>query len=133
MRVQDARFQELIIAYQNTVLKAQQEVEDALIALLEGQQRAQKLAGATPRPRDPCDLAMLQYREGITDFTTVLTAEQALLTQQDNLATTLGDISRQPGGRLPGPGRRLADPRRPGFRAGAIKRPWPNAPTGASC
>ena len=36
---------------------------------------------------------MLQYREGIADFTTVLTAEQNLLTQQDSLATTLGDIS----------------------------------------
>ena len=36
---------------------------------------------------------MLQYREGIADFTTVLTAEQNLLTQRDSLATTLGDIS----------------------------------------
>ena len=38
-------------------------------------------------------LAVIQYREGITDFTTVLTAEQALLAQQDSLAQTLGDIS----------------------------------------
>ena len=36
---------------------------------------------------------MLQYRQGITDFTTVLTAEQNLLTYQDSLAITLGDIS----------------------------------------
>jgi hypothetical protein len=36
----------------------------------------------------------LQYRQGITDFTTVLTAQQALLTEQDNLANTLGDIAR---------------------------------------
>ena len=36
---------------------------------------------------------MLQCREGIADFTTVLTAEQNLLTQRDSLATTLGDIS----------------------------------------
>jgi hypothetical protein len=39
------------------------------------------------------DLAVIQYRQGITDFTTVLTAEQSLLVQQDSLATTLGDIS----------------------------------------
>ena len=39
------------------------------------------------------DLAFLQYREGITDFTTVLTAEQNLLTQQDSLATTMGNIA----------------------------------------
>ena len=39
------------------------------------------------------DLAVLQYREGIKDFTTVLVAQQALLTEQDNLAATLGTIS----------------------------------------
>ena len=38
------------------------------------------------------DLAVLQYREGITDFTTVLTAEQNLLQQQDALAVSRGEI-----------------------------------------
>ena len=40
VRVQDARFEQLLIAYQNTVLKAQQEVEDALVAFLKAQERA---------------------------------------------------------------------------------------------
>ncbi len=93
VRFQDARFQELIIAYQNTVLQAQQEVENALIGFLKAQQRAQKLVGATGAAQRSVDLAMLQYRQGITDFTTVLTAEQNLLTYQDSLASTLGDIS----------------------------------------
>jgi Outer membrane protein len=35
----------------------------------------------------------LQYREGVTDFTTVLTTQQLLLSQQDSLATTVGNIS----------------------------------------
>jgi NodT family efflux transporter outer membrane factor (OMF) lipoprotein len=93
VRVQDARFQELIINYRNTVLKAQQEVENALIAFVKAQQRAQKLAGSTAAAKKAAELAMLQYREGIADFTTVLTAEQNLLVQQDSLATTMGDIS----------------------------------------
>ena len=93
VRVQDARFQELLINYQNTVLKAQQEVENALIAFLKSQQRAEKLARATAAAKKSVELAFLQYREGITDFTTVLTAEQELLRQQDNLAITLGDIA----------------------------------------
>jgi len=93
VRFQDARFQELLIAYQNAVLQAQQEVENALIGFLKAQQRAQKLVEATAAAQRSVDLAILQYREGITDFTTVLTAEQTLLTQQDNLAQTLGDIS----------------------------------------
>ncbi len=93
VRFQDARFQELIIAYQQTVLQAQQEVENSLIGFLKAQQRAQKLVGATGAAQRSVDLATLQYRQGITDFTTVLTAEQNLLTYQDSLASTLGDIS----------------------------------------
>lgn len=94
VRVQDARFQQLLLAYQNTVLKAQQEVEDALVAFLRSQVRARYLGESTAAARRSFDLAVLQYREGVTDFTTVLTAQQALLSEQDNLASTLGDISR---------------------------------------
>jgi len=94
VRVQDALFQEALIAYQNSVLKAQQEVEDNLVAFLKAQERARFLSDSTAAAMRSLELAVLQYREGITDFTTVLTAQQALLSEQDSLATTLGDISR---------------------------------------
>jgi NodT family efflux transporter outer membrane factor (OMF) lipoprotein len=94
VRVQDARFQELLIAYQHAVLKAQQEVEDNLVGFLQAQERARFLHDSTTAALRSLELAVLQYREGITDFTTVLTAQQALLTQQNDLAATLGDISR---------------------------------------
>jgi NodT family efflux transporter outer membrane factor (OMF) lipoprotein len=94
VRVQDARFQQLLLAYQNSVLTAQQEVEDNLVAFLQAQERARFLAESTAAAMRSLDLAVIQYREGITDFTTVLTAQQALLTQQNDLAVTLGDISR---------------------------------------
>ena len=93
IRVQDARLQELLITYQNTVLTAQQEVEDNLVAFLRAWERARILARGTASARKALDLAVLQYRQGITDFTTVLTAQQALLNEQDSLAVTLGDIS----------------------------------------
>jgi len=93
VRVQDARFQELLLAYQNTVLRAQQEVEDSLVAFLRTQERAAFLADSASAAMRSLDLAVIQYREGITDFTTVLTAQQSLLAQQDSLATTLGDIA----------------------------------------
>jgi len=94
VRVQDARFQELLLAYQNAVLKAQQEVEDSLTAFLRSQVRAKFLGESTAAARRSLDLSVLQYRGGTTDFTTVLTAQQALLNEQDSLASTLGDISR---------------------------------------
>ncbi len=93
VRVQDARFQQLLIAYQNTVLKAQQEVEDALVAFLRARERAEFLARATAAAKSSLEIAVLQYREGVKDFTAVLIAEQALLNEQDNLAITLGSIS----------------------------------------
>jgi len=94
VRAQDARFQELLISYQNAVLTAQREVEDNLVAFLRTQERARLLGESTAAALRSLDLASLQYRQGITDFTTVLTAQQALLSQQDDLANTLGDISR---------------------------------------
>ena len=93
VRAQDARFQQLLFAYQQSVLVAQQDVEDNLVAFLRAQDRADLLARSVTSSRNAVSLAVLQYREGVTDFTTVLTAQQALLNQQDSLASTLGNIS----------------------------------------
>ena len=93
VRVQDAAFQQLLIAYQNAVLGAQRDVEDNLVAFLQAQERADALARSVTSAKTAVRIATLQYREGVQDFTTVLTAEQALLNQQDSLASTLGTIS----------------------------------------
>lgn len=93
VRANDAQFQSTLVNYQNTVLKAQKEVEDGLIAFLKAQDSAEYLAQSTAAAKRSLDLATLQYREGIADFTTVLTAEQSLLAQQDDFASALGDIA----------------------------------------
>ena len=93
VRLQDAKLQELLLTYQNTVLKAQQDVEDNLAAFLLAQERASFLAQSAEAARNSLDLAVKQYREGIKDFTVVLLAQQSLLSEQDNLASTLGSIS----------------------------------------
>jgi NodT family efflux transporter outer membrane factor (OMF) lipoprotein len=93
VRAQDAHFQQLLIAYQNAVLGAQRDVEDNLAAFLQAQDRADLLARSVTSARTALRLATLQYREGVVDFTTVLTAQQALLSQQDGLASTLGTIA----------------------------------------
>jgi NodT family efflux transporter outer membrane factor (OMF) lipoprotein len=93
VRLQDARLQELLLTYQNTVLTAQQDVEDNLVAFLRSQERADYLAESTKAAKSALDLAIRQYREGIKDFTTVLSSQQSLLSEQDSLASTLGNIS----------------------------------------
>ncbi|MCK9376714.1 MAG: efflux transporter outer membrane subunit [Syntrophobacterales bacterium] len=93
VRFQDAKFQELLITYQNLVLTAQKEVEDNLIAFLKTQEQAKFLGESADAALRSVNLAVLQYREGITDFTTVLTAQQSLLSAQDTLASAQGSIS----------------------------------------
>ena len=92
VRAQDAAFQEAVIVYQNTVLQAQQEVENGLVGFRKQQERAKYLSDAVRAAQRSVELAFLQYQNGVTDFTTVLTAEQQLLSQQDALAVTAGAI-----------------------------------------
>jgi outer membrane protein TolC len=92
VRLQDAFFQELIFSYQDTVLRAQQEVEDGLAGFLQSQVAVVKLAQAAEAARRSAELALIQYREGATDYTTVITAQQTLLTQQENLAVGNGSV-----------------------------------------
>jgi hypothetical protein len=60
---------------------------------LRAQERAEFLAQSAEAAKRSLDLAVLQYRQGTKDFTTVLIAQQALLNEQDNLTITLGNIS----------------------------------------
>ena len=92
VRLQDALFQETIVNYQNTVLQAQQEVENGLVGFLLAQERVKSLILAVAAAKRTVDLAVIQYREGATDYTTVLTAQQALLSQQDSLADSQGGV-----------------------------------------
>jgi NodT family efflux transporter outer membrane factor (OMF) lipoprotein len=92
IRVEDARFQQLAVDYENTVLQAVQEVEDALTAFLRTREQVVFLADAVRAYKDAVDLSTLQYKEGLVDFQRVLDAQQNLVRQQDNLVATTGDV-----------------------------------------
>jgi outer membrane protein TolC len=92
IRVQDARFQQLAVDYENTVLQAVQEVEDAMVAFARTQDQVAFLADAVAAYKSSVDLSTLQYKEGLVDFQRVLDAQQNLVQQQDNLVTTTGDV-----------------------------------------
>lgn len=92
VRVQDAQFQGAVLNYQNTVLIAQQEVENGLAAFADQQRAASILERAATAARRSTELAMIQYKGGQTDYTTVLTAEQNQLAAEDSLANTHGSV-----------------------------------------
>jgi NodT family efflux transporter outer membrane factor (OMF) lipoprotein len=93
VRAQDAKFQELLIDYQNTVLKAQKEVEDGIATFIYSREQTEFLRQSVVAAEGALRIALLQYREGILDFTTVLTAEQNLFQAQNNLVLATGGIA----------------------------------------
>jgi NodT family efflux transporter outer membrane factor (OMF) lipoprotein len=82
VRVQDARLQQSLIAYRDTVLRAAQEVEDALVALDGAIQQEALLAETVASARRATEVAQLRFNEGLADYQRVLSAQQGLFTQQ---------------------------------------------------
>jgi len=93
VRVQDAKFQGLLIDYQNAVLKAQKEVEDGIAAFIYSREQTDFLQQSVTAAEGALRIALIQYRQGIADFTTVLTAEQNLYQAQNSLALATGSIA----------------------------------------
>ena len=92
VRVEDARFQQLVVNYENTVLRAFQEVEDSLVGFLRTQEEEKFLQDGVKASQRSVDLSLLQYREGLVDYQRVLDTQRFLADQSDILASTSGDV-----------------------------------------
>lgn len=88
IKAADARAEATLAQYQQTVLNALEETENALVAY--NQQRLERdlLAQAAQASQRAHELAHLRFRDGITDFLTVLDAELRLLQDQERLAAS---------------------------------------------
>jgi len=93
VRVEDARFQQLLVTYRDTVLRATQEVEDAQAGFLHSQEAMGIEQTAVAAAERSVHLALVQYREGATDYQRVLDAQRALLEQQNNLIRTTASVA----------------------------------------
>ena len=83
--VQNAREEQAFVTYQQTVLTSLREVEDALVAFSEDQRRRQTLSSAVDANRRAVDLANQLYKQGLTDFLSVLQAQRDLFASEDAL------------------------------------------------
>jgi multidrug efflux system outer membrane protein len=86
VKAAEARADASAAAYQESVLLALEDTENALAQYRASNQSAQQLAQAAVQSRRARDLAKLRYDAGATDFLTLLDAERSLLTVQDALA-----------------------------------------------
>jgi multidrug efflux system outer membrane protein len=93
IEVQSALQEQYLIVYEAAVLSALEEVENALVAYAEEQQRRQSLSQATQAAQKAVELAQHKYQAGLTDFSNVLDAERSLLSFQDQLAQSDGTVT----------------------------------------
>jgi outer membrane protein TolC len=93
VRLQDAKLQQLLVDYQNTVLSAQQQVDNGLVSFLQSQAQVVFLRRSAQAASGAFTIALQQYDQGATDFTTVLTAEQNLFQTESSLAIAISNVS----------------------------------------
>ncbi len=93
VRIQDARLEQLITGYQNTVLSAAREVEDNMTAMVYAQREAKYLLEGVQSSKRSVELSMLQYEEGFADYQRVLDSTRALTQKQDQYAQLQGAIA----------------------------------------
>lgn len=91
--LQDARFQQLYEQYQDAVLRAAREVDDAAAGFARTREQIVLLADSVAAARRALDLATLQYREGLTDFQRVIDSQRVFFSQQDLLVTSRGNLA----------------------------------------
>jgi NodT family efflux transporter outer membrane factor (OMF) lipoprotein len=94
VRVQDARLQQALVAYHDTVIQAAREVEDAMAGFVGTREQDRILAEGVRTARRSADLSLLRYQEGFADYQRVLQAQQALFGQQQRYAANRGAVMR---------------------------------------
>ena len=91
--LQNARFEEFVAGYQNSVLRAHVEVENGLVKFLWEQQRAANLAESVEATQKAVKVAVALYKAGTVDFNRVALLQQNLVQQQILLARSQGEIA----------------------------------------
>ena len=93
VRAQQAVLAQTRANYQNTLLTALQEIEDALVALQHDRERLDYLQQAASAADNAALLALNRYNSGLIDFQTVLQTQRTLLGAQDSVASLQADLS----------------------------------------
>ena len=93
INVQNALLDQALASYESVVLAAYEEVENALNSWTSEQRRHESLIEAVGSARRAAELALVQYNSGLVDFQTVLTADRQLISLEDSLAVSDGEMT----------------------------------------
>ena len=95
IKLQDARFKELVTVYQNTVIQADAEVENGIVTFLQAQRRAKLLGESVDASYRALFVIVQQYQAGAAgvDFNRYATILQNLVQQQDLWVQARGEVA----------------------------------------
>jgi NodT family efflux transporter outer membrane factor (OMF) lipoprotein len=91
--VQDARAEQALARYEQALLQALEQVENALVAHAREQLRRRDLAQAVEANREAAELARRLYANGLGAFLDVLDAERSLLVSESRLVESETAVS----------------------------------------
>jgi outer membrane protein TolC len=86
--IQGAVEERALLNYEQAILTALEDVENALVSLANVQRRAAALTASVAASRNAADLARNRYAAGLTSYQTVLDTERTVLSAEDSLKTT---------------------------------------------
>lgn len=85
IEVQNARQEQALTTYEQTILLALEEVENSLVGFAQEQVRRESLLAAVESNRKAVRIANERYVQGLEDFLSVLNAQQQLFESEDRL------------------------------------------------
>ncbi|MBW2599060.1 MAG: efflux transporter outer membrane subunit [Deltaproteobacteria bacterium] len=93
IEVQSALQEQYLNAYKAAVLNALEEVENALVAYAEEQNRRNSLNEAVQAAKRAVELSRIKYQSGMIDFARLLDAQRSLLSYQNQLVRSDGSVA----------------------------------------
>lgn len=92
VRLREVAQQQAAVQFQHTVLRAWQEIDDALTAYAAERQQGEELSRRVASAADAYHLAQARYDGGTSDFTAVLDAQRAVIAARRDLVASAGRL-----------------------------------------
>jgi NodT family efflux transporter outer membrane factor (OMF) lipoprotein len=92
IKIEEASSQVLFAQWENTVLLAAEDVENAILSYSQQGQRSASLDNSVKASLRSLELVEDQYKSGLTNFQNVLDTQRTLFGQQDKLASSQGEV-----------------------------------------
>ena len=92
IRVEDARTEQALVRYEQTVLNALEDVENAMVSYIQEDVRRDALERSVVAARKSTELVSTLYVNGLTDFQNVQEMERFQFEQEDKFAESEGKV-----------------------------------------